>query len=71
VEKSGLLLPQISLGLWHNFGSVDNFENAQYIVKEAFDGITHFDLANNMDRSQAQQRQISVKFWRIIFRKPT
>jgi L-glyceraldehyde 3-phosphate reductase len=43
-----LLLPQISLGLWHNFGSVDNFENAQYIVKEAFDkGITHFDLANN------------------------
>jgi L-glyceraldehyde 3-phosphate reductase len=46
--KSGLLLPQISLGLWHNFGSVDNFENAESIVKEAFDkGITHFDLANN------------------------
>ncbi|MEZ7505288.1 aldo/keto reductase [Flavobacterium sp. Arc2] len=46
--KSGLLLPQISLGLWHNFGSVDSFENAQSIAKEAFDkGITHFDLANN------------------------
>ena len=46
--KSGLLLPQISLGLWHNFGSVDNFENAQDIAKTAFDkGITHFDLANN------------------------
>lgn len=46
--KSGLLLPQISLGLWHNFGSVDNFENGESIVKEAFDkGITHFDLANN------------------------
>jgi L-glyceraldehyde 3-phosphate reductase len=46
--KSGLLLPQISLGLWHNFGSVDNFEKAQEIVKVAFDkGITHFDLANN------------------------
>jgi L-glyceraldehyde 3-phosphate reductase len=46
--KSGLLLPQISLGLWHNFGSVDNFENAQEIAKTAFDkGITHFDLANN------------------------
>lgn len=46
--KSGLLLPQISLGLWHNFGSVDNFENAENIAKEAFDkGITHFDLANN------------------------
>jgi L-glyceraldehyde 3-phosphate reductase len=46
--KSGLLLPQISLGLWHNFGSVDNFDNGQNIVNEAFDrGITHFDLANN------------------------
>lgn len=46
--KSGLLLPQISLGLWHNFGSVDNFENGEAIVKAAFDkGITHFDLANN------------------------
>lgn len=46
--KSGLLLPQISLGLWHNFGSVDSFENAESIAKAAFDkGITHFDLANN------------------------
>ncbi|VXB64580.1 aldo-keto reductase [Flavobacterium sp. 9AF] len=46
--KSGLLLPQISLGLWHNFGSVDSFENAQSIALKAFDqGITHFDLANN------------------------
>ncbi|MCV9930910.1 aldo/keto reductase [Flavobacterium sp. LS1R47] len=46
--KSGLLLPQISLGLWHNFGSVDNFENGESIIKEAFNkGITHFDLANN------------------------
>lgn len=46
--KSGLLLPQISLGLWHNFGSVDNFENGESIVKEAFEKrITHFDLANN------------------------
>ena len=46
--QSGLKLPQISLGLWHNFGSVDSFENAECIAKEAFDkGITHFDLANN------------------------
>ncbi|QBN20350.1 aldo/keto reductase [Flavobacterium nackdongense] len=46
--KSGLKLPQISLGLWHNFGSVDSFENAESIAKMAFDkGITHFDLANN------------------------
>jgi len=46
--KSGLLLPAISLGLWHNFGSVDVFENGRKIIHQAFDnGITHFDLANN------------------------
>ncbi len=46
--NSGLLLPAISLGLWHNFGSVDNFDNAKNILFSAFDhGITHFDLANN------------------------
>lgn len=46
--KSGLLLPQISVGLWHNFGSVDDYTNAENIIKAAFDkGITHFDLANN------------------------
>ncbi len=46
--NSGLFLPALSLGLWHNFGSVDNFENAQSIIRRAFDrGITHFDLANN------------------------
>ena len=46
--RSGLLLPAISLGLWHNFGAVDSLENAQSILRCAFDlGITHFDLANN------------------------
>lgn len=46
--KSGLLLPAISLGLWHNFGSVDVFENGRNMVRRAFDrGVTHFDLANN------------------------
>lgn len=46
--KSGLLLPVISLGLWHNFGHVDTFSNFTEIVHTAFDrGITHFDLANN------------------------
>lgn len=46
--NSGLLLPQISLGLWQNFGDVDSFENARHIIHTAFDlGITHFDLANN------------------------
>jgi len=46
--RSGLKLPLISLGLWHNFGGVDLFENGRAIVRRAFDlGITHFDLANN------------------------
>ena len=46
--KSGLKLPAISLGLWHNFGSVDNLENCRAMVRTAFDlGINHFDLANN------------------------
>ena len=46
--KSGLLLPALSLGLWHNFGSITPFETQQAILRTAFDnGITHFDLANN------------------------
>ncbi len=46
--NSGLKLPAISLGLWHNFGSADNFENCTNMARRAFDlGITHFDLANN------------------------
>lgn len=45
---SGLLLPEISLGLWHNFGKNDDFQNQRDLLKCAFDnGITHFDLANN------------------------
>ena len=46
--RSGLLLPAISLGLWHNFGGIDALENQRAMVRRAFDlGITHFDLANN------------------------
>jgi L-glyceraldehyde 3-phosphate reductase len=46
--RSGLLLPALSLGLWHNFGGVDAFEDARALARRAFDlGITHFDLANN------------------------
>lgn len=45
---SGLKLPKLSLGLWHNFGGIDNFEKSRLILQRAFDsGITHFDLANN------------------------
>jgi L-glyceraldehyde 3-phosphate reductase len=46
--RSGIKLPAISLGLWHNFGGVDNFENSRAMLRRAFDlGINHFDLANN------------------------
>ncbi len=46
--SSGLLLPALSLGLWHNSRRVDDFKNARRIIRHAFDkGITHFDLANN------------------------
>lgn len=46
--RSGLMLPAISLGFWHNFGGINSYENGRAIVRKAFDlGITHFDLANN------------------------
>lgn len=46
--KSGLKLPVISLGLWHNFGGIDSYEKGRELIRKAFDlGITHFDLANN------------------------
>ncbi|MFU8861021.1 MAG: L-glyceraldehyde 3-phosphate reductase [Cyclonatronaceae bacterium] len=46
--RSGLMLPEIALGLWHNFSGVDTFENGRAMVRRAFDlGVTHFDLANN------------------------
>lgn len=46
--RSGLKLPAVSLGLWHNFGHIDSYDNARNILRLAFDkGITHFDLANN------------------------
>ncbi len=48
VGRSGLHLPVISLGLWHNFGGVDGLENCRAMLRRAFDlGITHFDLAYN------------------------
>ncbi|MFR9652133.1 MAG: aldo/keto reductase [Rikenellaceae bacterium] len=46
--NSGILLPEIALGLWHNFGEIDNYENCREMIFRSFDlGITHFDLANN------------------------
>ncbi|MBR3080954.1 MAG: aldo/keto reductase [Prevotella sp.] len=46
--RSGVLLPKVSLGLWHNFGGIDPYERSRGIIRYAFDhGVTHFDLANN------------------------
>ena len=62
--KSGLQLPLISLGLWHNFGSVDDFTVATDMIKYAFDhGITHFDLANNYGPAPGSAE---INFGRIL-----
>ena len=46
--RSGVLLPQVSLGMWHNFGGIDDYQRSRSILRHAFDrGITHLDLANN------------------------
>ena len=58
---SGLMLPAVSLGLWHNFGDTAPYENMRALCRTAFDhGITHFDLANNYSR--ALPSGILVKF---------
>src|SRR3989449_5775478 len=57
--KSGVDLPAISLGLWHNFGGVDRFSNSRTMVLRAFDlGITHFDLANNYGPPRSEERRV-------------
>lgn len=57
---SGLMLPEVSLGFWHNFGDTGVYENMRQMCFTAFDhGITHFDLANNYNRSRAVRRKIS------------
>lgn len=62
--NSGLMLPRISLGLWHNFGDVDDFTVATDMVKYAFDnGVTHFDLANNYGPSPGSAE---INFGRIL-----
>lgn len=62
--SSGLMLPRISLGLWHNFGDVDHFDVATEMIKYAFDkGVTHFDLANNYGPSPGSAE---TNFGRIL-----
>ncbi|MHA6484933.1 L-glyceraldehyde 3-phosphate reductase [Paenibacillus sp. strain BS8-2] len=62
--RSGLKLPAISLGMWHNFGDVDSYENGRAMVRRAFDlGITHFDLANMYGTPRGSTEEI---FGRIL-----
>ena len=63
--KSGIKLPAISLGLWHNFGGVDIYENSKSILLRAFDlGITHFDLANNYGPPPGSAEETFGKIYR-------
>ena len=63
--NSGLKLPRVSLGLWHNFGDVDIFSNAREMIFGAFDmGITHFDLANNYGPSPGSAEETFGKVMR-------
>lgn len=67
--RSGLLLPAISLGLWHNFGGVDTLENARAMLHRAFDlGITHFDLANNYGPPPGSAEENFGKIFKEDFR---
>lgn len=67
--RSGLHLPAISLGLWHNFGHVDVQENCRDILRLAFDaGITHFDLANNYGPPPGSAEENFGRFMRTDFR---
>lgn len=68
--KSGLMLPALSLGLWHNFGAIDNLENARAILQLAFDsGITHFDLANNYGPPAGSAEETFGKIFKDDFKK--
>ncbi|SDO42551.1 L-glyceraldehyde 3-phosphate reductase [Alkalicoccus daliensis] len=67
--NSGLLLPAISLGLWHNFGGADSFENGRAMLQKAFDlGITHFDLANNYGPPPGSAEEMFGKMMKTDFK---
>jgi len=68
--NSGLKLPLVSLGLWHNFGKIDDFENCRNILHTAFDsGITHFDLANNYGPPPGAAEETFGKIFREDFKQ--
>ena len=67
--NSGLKLPLISLGLWHNFGEIDDYENCREILHTAFDnGITHFDLANNYGPPPGAAEELFGKIFKEDFK---
>lgn len=67
--RSGVLLPKVSLGFWHNFGGVDSYDRARAIARCAFDnGITHFDLANNYGPAYGSAEQTLGKLMDDDFR---
>jgi L-glyceraldehyde 3-phosphate reductase len=66
--RSGLRLPEVSLGLWHNFGGVDPLENCRAMLRRAFDlGITHFDLANNYGPPYGSAEKTFGRLWKEDF----
>ena len=66
--KSGILLPEISLGLWHNFGGKDDYATGKEILHVAFDkGITHFDLANNYGPTPGSAEEFFGKMMKQSF----
>ena len=68
--KSGLILPEVSLGLWHNFGSIDDYSNARNMLRAAFDlGVFHFDLANNYGPEPGSAEENFGKIFTSDFKK--
>lgn len=68
--KTGVILPQVSLGLWHNFGSIDSFDNARAMLRKAFDiGIFHFDLANNYGPEPGSAEENFGKIYNLDFKR--
>jgi len=68
--NSGLKLPALSLGLWHNFGGIDVLENGRKILRTAFDhGITHFDLANNYGPPAGSAEETFGRIYKDDFKK--
>ena len=70
--RSGMKLPAVALGLWHNFGGVDVLENGRQIIRRAFDrGVTHFDLANNYGPPPGSAEETFGKILREDLRRPS